>query len=66
MLGDLSQQREILKGTQRRIYSVANTLGVSGDTIRRVERRARQDKWVFWGGVIVFVLFCWAVLHFLR
>ena len=66
LLGDLSQQKEILKGTQRRMYSVANTLGISGDTIRRVERRARQDKWLFWGGVVVFVLFCWAVLHFLR
>ncbi|CAI7571706.1 unnamed protein product [Penicillium discolor] len=66
VLADLGQQREVLKGTQRRLYSVANTLGVSGDTIRMVERRARQDKWIFWGGVVIFVLFCWAVLHFLR
>ena len=66
VLADLGEQREILKGTQRRLYSVANTLGVSGDTIRMVERRARQDKWIFWGGVVVFFLFCWAVVHFLR
>lgn len=66
VLADLGQQREILKGTQKRLYSVANTLGISGDTIRRVERRAKQDKWIFWGGVVVFFLFCWAVLHFLR
>ncbi|KAL1961932.1 hypothetical protein VTN77DRAFT_761 [Rasamsonia byssochlamydoides] len=66
VLADLGQQREILKGTQRRLYSVANTLGISGDTIRMVERRAKQDKWIFWGGVVVFFLFCWAVLHFLR
>ncbi|KAJ5698016.1 synaptobrevin [Penicillium macrosclerotiorum] len=66
VLADLGQQREVLKGTQRRLYSVANTLGISGDTIRMVERRARQDKWIFWGGVVVFFLFCWAVLHFLR
>ncbi|PGG98095.1 hypothetical protein AJ79_08976 [Helicocarpus griseus UAMH5409] len=66
VLGDLGQQREILKGTQRRLYSVANTLGVSGDTIRTIERRARQDKWIFWGGVLVFFGFCWAVLHYLR
>ncbi|KKZ62266.1 isopenicillin-N N-acyltransferase [[Emmonsia] crescens] len=51
VLGDLGQQREMLKGTQRRLYSVANTLGVSGDTIRTIERRAKQDKWIFWGGV---------------
>ncbi|KAG9788286.1 Protein transport protein BOS1 [Exophiala dermatitidis] len=66
VLGDLSQQREILKGTQRRLYSVANTLGVSGDTIRMVERRAMQDKWIFWGGVVVFFLFCFLVIHYLR
>ncbi|KAI9930194.1 hypothetical protein ASPWEDRAFT_35485 [Aspergillus wentii DTO 134E9] len=66
VLSDLGQQREVLKGTQRRLYSVANTLGVSGDTIRMVERRAKQDKWIFWAGVLIFFLFCWAVLHFLR
>lgn len=66
VLGDLGQQREMLKGTQKRLYSVANTLGVSGDTIRMVERRAREDKWIFAAGVIVFFLFCWLVMHYLR
>lgn len=66
MLGDLGHQREMLKGTQRRLYSVANTMGISGDTIRMVERRAKQDKWIFWGGVIAFFAFCWLVLHYLR
>ncbi|KAK2606021.1 Protein transport protein bos1 [Conoideocrella luteorostrata] len=66
VLGDLGQQREMLKNTQKKIYNVGNTLGISGDTIRMVERRARQDKWLFLGGVIVFFTFCWLVLHFLR
>ncbi|RMZ71813.1 transport BOS1 [Pyrenophora seminiperda CCB06] len=66
VLGDLGQQRDMLKGTQRRLYTVANTLGISGDTIRMVERRAKQDKWIFWAGVVVFFLFCWLVIHFLR
>ncbi|KAI4153222.1 MAG: hypothetical protein LQ341_000571 [Variospora aurantia] len=66
VLGDLGQQKEILKGTQRRLYSVANTLGVSGETIRMVERRAKQDKWIFWAGVVTFFGFCWLVLHYLR
>ncbi|KAK3312166.1 hypothetical protein B0H66DRAFT_505659 [Apodospora peruviana] len=66
VLGDLNQQREILKSTQKKLYSVGNTLGISGDTIRMIDRRARQDKWIFWAGVVVFVLFCWLVLHFLR
>lgn len=66
VLGDLGDQREMLKGTQRKLYSVANTLGISGDTIRMVERRAMQDKWIFYGGVVVFFLFCWLVIHYLR
>lgn len=66
VLGDLGQQREMLKGTQKRLYSVANTLGISGDTIRMVERRARQDKWIFWVGVVVFFTFCVLVIRFLR
>jgi Golgi SNAP receptor complex protein 2 len=66
VLGDLNQQREILKSTQRKLYSVGNTLGISGDTIRMIERRARQDKWIFWAGVVVFFLFCWLVIHYLR
>lgn len=66
VLGDLGTQREMLKNTQKRLYSVANTLGVSGDTIRMIERRTREDKWIFWAGVVVFFLFCWLCLHFLR
>ena len=64
VLGDLGQQREMLKGTQKRLYSVGTTLGISGDTIRMVERRAKEDKLIFWGGVFVFFLFCWLVIHF--
>ena len=66
VLGDLGDQREMLKGTQKKLYSVANTLGVSGDTIRMVERRAKQDKWIFWAGVMIFFAFCWLVIHYLR
>ena len=66
VLGDLGQQRDMLKGTQRRLYTVANTLGISGDTIRMVERRAKQDKWIFYGGVVIFFAFCWLVIHCLR
>ncbi|KAI1497752.1 V-snare-domain-containing protein [Biscogniauxia marginata] len=66
VLGDLGTQREMLKSTQKRLYSVANTLGISSDTIRMVERRAKQDKWIFWAGVATFFVFCWLCLRFLR
>ncbi|KXL47269.1 MAG: hypothetical protein FE78DRAFT_69467 [Acidomyces sp. 'richmondensis'] len=66
VLGDLGQQRDVLKGTQRKLYNIGNTLGISGDTIRMVERRAKQDKWIFWGGFVVFVVFVYLVLRWLR
>nr|POE70463.1 protein transport protein bos1 [Quercus suber] len=66
VLGDLGDQREMLKNTQMKLYNIGNTLGISGDTIRMVERRAKQDKWIFWGGVAGFVVFVYLVLRFLR
>lgn len=66
VLGDLGDQREVLKNTQRKLYSIGTTLGISGDTIRMVERRAKQDKWIFGGGVVLFVLFVYFVLKWLR
>ncbi|KAF7187740.1 Protein transport protein BOS1 [Pseudocercospora fuligena] len=66
VLSNLGDQREMLKNTQRKLYSVGTTLGISGDTIRMVERRAKQDKFIFWGGVVVFIVFVYFVLRWLR
>lgn len=66
VLSNLGDQREMLKGTQRKLYSVAGTLGISTNTIKMVENRARQDKWIFWGGVVIFIVFVWLVLRYLR
>lgn len=62
VLGDLGEQRELLKSTQRKIYSVANTLGISNDTIRMVERRATQDKRIFYGGIFVMLVCFYYIL----
>lgn len=66
VLSNLGDQREMLKGTQRKLYSVAGTLGISSNTIRMVENRAKQDKWIFWGGVVIFIIFVYFVLRWLR
>lgn len=66
MLQNLGEQKAMLKNTQRKLYSVANTLGISRDTIRMIERRATQDKWIFYGGVVIFFVFCYFVLRWLR
>lgn len=66
VLSNLGDQRDMLKNTQRKLYGIGTTLGISGDTIRMVERRATQDKWIFWLGVVIFIIFVYFVLRYLR
>lgn len=56
-LGDLRDQGQALKGTQKRLRDIAVGLGLSGNTIRMIERRTRGDKWIFYGGCL-FTLVC--------
>ncbi|GAA5992857.1 hypothetical protein JCM10908_001377 [Rhodotorula pacifica] len=46
VLGNLASQRDVLKGTQRRLLSAANTLGLSRSTITFIERRTKEDYWI--------------------
>lgn len=63
VLENLGEQREMLKATRRRIYGVANTLGISTDTIRMVERRATADKRFFYGGIVVLLVCFYYILR---
>ena len=49
VLDNLVDQRNMLKGTQRRLLNVANTLGLSRDVIGWIERR----RWVALGSACV-------------
>uniref|UniRef100_A0A060T5L8 Protein transport protein BOS1 n=1 Tax=Blastobotrys adeninivorans TaxID=409370 RepID=A0A060T5L8_BLAAD len=65
VLTDLGEQSSMLQNTQKAIYSVGNTLGLSNETIRMAERRAREDKWIFYGGVLfMFVCFYYIIKWF--
>ncbi|CDO75770.1 hypothetical protein BN946_scf185039.g6 [Trametes cinnabarina] len=58
VLDDLVDQRNVLKGTQRRLLDAANTLGLSRDVIGWIERRSTQDMYIFFAGaVFTFVCF---------
>lgn len=52
-LESLRSQRMTLKGAQRRIMDMANTLGLSNHTMRLIEKRAREDKYVLLLGIVV-------------
>ena len=55
-MAELANQREMLKGTQRRVLDMLTTLGVSSSTIRIIERRNIVDKMIVYGGMAVTML----------
>ncbi|SCV68562.1 BQ2448_683 [Microbotryum intermedium] len=57
VMGNLANQKDLLKGTQRRLLSAANTLGLSRETITFIERRTKADYYVLIGGG-AFTLVC--------
>ncbi|ORY37046.1 hypothetical protein BCR33DRAFT_721687 [Rhizoclosmatium globosum] len=63
-LSELYEQRQILKSTQKRMYDIATSLGMSSTVIKYIEKRASQDRWILFGGMFVVVLLMWAILHF--
>lgn len=52
-LESLRNQRITLKGAQRKIMDMANTLGLSNHTMRLIEKRASEDKFIIIAGVVV-------------
>lgn len=56
-LSDMGEQNEILRRTGKSLKKVANTLGISNETIRKVQKRAKEDKLIFYGGAC-FMLVC--------
>lgn len=61
VFGNLVDQRNILKGTQRRLLDAANTMGLSREVIGWIERRSTQDMYIFFGGAI-FTFFCFYLI----
>ena len=66
LLENLTDQHGILKKTQKKLLDAANTLGLSKNVIRYIERRTAQDKWIFFVGLAVTLLILWAISHYLR
>lgn len=60
---DLVEQNETLKKLGSKFSQSLITLGVSQGTIRTIEKRAKQDKWLFWGGVLLFFVMCYFLVR---
>jgi len=61
VLEDLVDQRNVLKGTKKKLLDAANTLGMSRDVIGWIDRRSTQDMYIFIAGSI-FTFFCFFLI----
>uniref|UniRef100_A0A1B6EQ79 Golgi SNAP receptor complex member 2 n=1 Tax=Cuerna arida TaxID=1464854 RepID=A0A1B6EQ79_9HEMI len=65
ILDSLRDQRNTIKGAHRKILDIASTLGLSNTTMRLIERRAREDKYILFGGMVVTLLVVILVIIYL-
>ncbi|XP_013381887.1 Golgi SNAP receptor complex member 2-like [Lingula anatina] len=65
ILTSLRDQRGTLKGAQRKILDVVNTLGLSNTVMRLIERRTYQDKFILYGGMFVTCVIMFLVYKYL-
>jgi Golgi SNAP receptor complex protein 2 len=65
VLASLRDQRGTLKGVQRRMLDVMNTLGLSNTVMRLIDKRSNQDRFILFGGMIVTCIIMFLVWKYL-
>lgn len=58
----LRDQRQMMKGTHRRLLDATNQLSIGRTIMRAITRRSSEDRWIFYVGVFVVFLviyFCY-------
>ncbi|KAK9882503.1 hypothetical protein WA026_021851 [Henosepilachna vigintioctopunctata] len=63
-LESLRSQRLTLKGAQRKIIDIANTLGLSNHTMKLIEKRVSEDKIILVGGMFFTLVIIILVIYF--
>lgn len=58
---ELVASNQIIQQIGQKLTGTLGTLGMSQGTIRLIERRAKEDKYVFWGCMIVFFVCCYYI-----
>ncbi|XP_064389543.1 Golgi SNAP receptor complex member 2-like [Halichondria panicea] len=64
VLTSLRDQGFTLKGVRTKILDVSNTLGLSTTVMRLIEKRTTEDKWLFFGCLIVSSLIILLLLYY--
>ncbi|GAV88738.1 V-SNARE_C domain-containing protein [Cephalotus follicularis] len=63
ILSKYAEQRERLKGAQRKALDVLNTVGLSNSVLRLIERRNRVDTWIKYVGMALVVIILYFFLR---
>lgn len=63
-LDSLKSQRDKLKGAHKRILDIGNTLGLSNHTMRLIEKRISEDKYVLYAGMGVTLLIIFIFIYY--
>lgn len=65
ILTSLKNQRDLLKGARTKMVTIGNTLGLSDHTMRMIERRLTEDRYVMFAGMFVTLFIIGLVIYFL-
>lgn len=65
ILSSLVNQRSTLKGAQKRLMTIGSTLGLSNHTMKLIERRFVEDRYIMFGGMFVTLLVIALVIYFI-
>ncbi|KAL9319641.1 hypothetical protein ACSQ67_011480 [Phaseolus vulgaris] len=62
ILSSIHGQRERLKSAHRKALDILNTVGISNSVLRLIERRNRVDQWIKYAGMLLTVIFLFALV----
>lgn len=64
IMDSLLHQRSTLSGAHRRLLNIGSTLGLSNHTMKMIERRLVENKYIMYGGMIVTMSVIIVVVYF--
>jgi golgi SNAP receptor complex member 2 len=64
VLDNLRSQRETLKGARKRLLDIGGTLGLSNHTMRLIEKRVTEDKYVMITGMVITSLVIFLIIYY--
>lgn len=62
---DLVEQNEIINNVRDKMSQGLSTLGVSKETVGLIERKAWEDKWIFYIGAIFTLYIMYLIWYYL-